>query len=188
MPPKWSRFLFCLIVLVAIASVEEAFATQILFRSPEQLGAQSALVVRGSVTGTRPFWNETHTKIFTDVSVSIDETYKGSGSSVVQLRQLGGEIDGVRMTVQGALRWRAGEEVLLFLEPYVSGTYHVSGFSQGKYDIERDVETGRAYVMQAVQTVSDVVGAPAVQSASESERVPLEQFLDRALARKGGAR
>jgi hypothetical protein len=190
MRPQRSRIpaLVCAVVLILVAIPDRApQATQILYRTPEQLGVQSSLVVRGTVASTRSFWNDRHTKIFTEVSVDVAETYKGSGLGTIRLRQLGGTVDGVKVTVDGALQWRTDEEVLLFLEPYLAGSYHVSGFSQGKYDVERDTATGRAYVRRSVTTGTELMGAPATDNA-RTERLPLEQFVQQALGRTGGVR
>jgi len=163
-----------------------ADATQVIHKSAVQLGSESASVVRGKVTDIRSFWNDKHTKIFTEVVVAVDETYKGPSQRTVRLLQLGGTVDPVKMTVHGALQWRTDEEVLLFLEPY-KGEYHVSGFSQGKFPIERDARTGKPFVRRSLDD------APAPASASLHRRsvapvTPLDEFVDHALGRKGGAR
>ena len=185
MNPRAIR-VFALGVVACVLS-SGAFATQILYRSPRQLGTESALVVRGTVSATRSFWNDSHTKILTEVVVRVDETYKGAGGESVRVLQLGGTVDPVKMTVHGALPWRQHEEVLLFLEPYSTGSYQVSGFSQGKFAIERDVASGKAYVRDATPSDSERIGAPAVQ-ANGDDRVSLQQFVDQALGRTGGAR
>lgn len=170
-------------LLLACASLGLAQATQVEHRSPQQLGAQSTLVVLGRVAEVRSFWNEKHTKIFTDTRIDIEQTFKGAQVPSVTLRQLGGTVGTVRVSVAGALQWSAGEEVLLFLEPYAEGTYHVSGFSQGRYDVARDPQTGRAYVSRPVLEGIELVDAPdgdATQS-SRVENVTLEQFISQAL-------
>ena len=178
----------CLLVLSLLSlTAASSFATQILSRTAEQLGGESALVVRGKVSATRSFWNEKHTKIFTEVSVVVDETYKGAESTSIRLLQLGGTVDTVKMTVHGALSWRPNEEVLLFLEPYVGDSYTVSGFSQGKFAIDRDPKTGKPYVRGAEKTDAQLVGV-SEGSPGTDDRVPLQQFVDQALGRKGGSR
>jgi hypothetical protein len=141
-----ATIVLCVSILALMASFSAANATQIIAMSPQKMGQTASEVVRGSVTSVQSYWNASHTKIFTETVVAVDETYKGSATGQVTLLQLGGEVDGVRVTVHGALSWTAGEEVLLFLEPYTEGRFHVSGFSQGKFAVERDPVTGRAFV------------------------------------------
>lgn len=161
-----------------------AQATQIIYRSPKQMGQESPLVVQGKVASVTSKWNEKHSKIFTETVVTIDETFKGQPMRSVNILQLGGIVDNVKMTVHGALSWKPGEEVLLFLEAYDSQNYRVAGFSQGKFKIERDPATGDPYVSRPALEGAEVLGASGKDGAvpvSHATRVPLEQFINDAL-------
>ena len=176
------------LTVVAVAALSGAVsATQILYKSVEQLGGESAVVVQGKVAETRSFWNDKHTRILTEVVVSVERTYKGDDRTEVRIVQMGGTVDNVKMTVHGALMWRADEEVLLFLEPAAAGAFYVSGFSQGKFQVERNAQTGEAYVRQPALTGAQLVGAPAAERAAV-ENVPLDRFVSWALGTKGGSR
>jgi hypothetical protein len=173
--------LFIGIVCLAAAAAQ---STQVLYRTPQQLGAESDLVVHGRVSAVRSYWNQDHTKILTEASVAVEESFKGDAVSTVRVVQLGGVVGHVRMTVHGALQWRAGEEVVLFLEPATPGAYQVSGFTQGKYHVERDADDGRAYVRRAAQTDVELVGATSdaeLPARSQIQRVTLRQFINDAL-------
>ncbi|MEE9271364.1 MAG: hypothetical protein V3V49_14010 [Candidatus Krumholzibacteria bacterium] len=69
-------------------------ATQVLHRSPQQLGQQSSLVVRGTVAGVRSFWNDKHTKFFTETEITVDQSYKGEQSPSVRQQSV---MDGVEL-------------------------------------------------------------------------------------------
>jgi len=177
------HFFFVGIVLAMTTSL--ASATTIVTRTPEQLAQESALVVDGKVTGVRTYWNDAHSKIFTEATVAVDGTHKGAAASSLRIVQLGGVVGNVRMTAHGALAWKTGEEVLLFLEPSGTGAYQVAGFSQGKYTIERDTRSGKAFVRQALP--ADAHESPAATASSGTagaERVTLEQFLNRVLPQR----
>ena len=172
--------------LVLVATASSALATTIISRTPEELAQQSALVVDGTVRAVRSYWNDDHSKILTEATVAVDGTYKGKGGSQVRVLQLGGVVGNVRMTAHGALAWQPGEEVLLFLESSTADAYQVAGFSQGKYTIERD-RSGRAFVRQAMPADTKAGGPAATQgapSAATTERVALEQFLNRVLPQR----
>jgi len=170
------------IVLIAAVAVD---ATQVLFRTPQELGKESILVVQGRVTGVETYWNDTHTKILTEARISVDESFKGEGGRSLRIVQLGGVVGNVRMTVHGAIQWNAGKEVVLFLEPSLPGTWQVAGFSQGKFDIERDPDTGLAYVRRPAQEGVQLVGRPDDGPAvSTLSRVPVHRFIDDALGRR----
>lgn len=176
------------LVLTILSAASQIRATQVLYRTPQQLGAQSSLVVRGRVAEVRSFWNGKRTKIFTETTVIVEETYKGGRSAAVRVVQLGGIVDNVKVTVAGALRWAPEEEVLLFLEPYTAGTYQVSGFSQGKFRVDRDPLTKQPFVTQpaadGIQLVGGTPRGDAPARASRIERVPLERFVNQALGRQ----
>ena len=154
-----------------------ALATQVIQRTPQQLAQESPLIVDGKVTGVRSYWNEDHSKIFTEATVAVGSTYKGSGGSTVRIVQPGGVVGNVRMTAHGALSWSRGEEVLLFLEPSVPGAFQVAGFSQGKYEVDRDARTGKAFVQQALSSDANA----AAGTSAKAERLTIEQFINQVL-------
>jgi len=183
---------FSIFLAVGGALASSAGATQVLHRTPRELGAESPLVVRGEVVEVRSFWNEKKTKIFTTARVAVGDTYKGSGPAAVDVVQLGGTVGNVKVTVQGALVWNEGEEVVLFLEPYdgpaaSASAFQVSGFTQGKFIVERDPRTGKAFVSRPEASGVELVGASspgAPEPLSGIESVPIEQFIDEALGRR----
>jgi hypothetical protein len=185
---RCSALLMCILLLLAVLAAL-AYATQIAYRSPQDLGEQSALVIRGKVQSVESYWNPKHTKIFTRTRIAVDETYKGNSRPMIDLVQMGGVVGNVKVTVQGAVQWTAGEEVLLFAEPYDESSFQVSGFSQGKFKIERDRATGIAYVDAPAAEGVSLLGAPAPQKPSRApleQRATLEQFVGQALGRSGG--
>ena len=186
------RFAIYVLTAFVIVTVAPAtHATQVIYKSPQQLGEESALVVQGRVASVRSFWNPQRTKIMTETIVAVDETFKGRAGETVSLLQLGGEVDGIRSSVHGALKWHAEEEVLLFLEPYVGDSFHVSGFSQGKYHIERDPRTNEPFIHQAglggIELVGAPLGGPATVKGS-TDKVKVSDFIEHVLGGKGGAR
>lgn len=172
----------CTCVLVGVLP---AAGTQVLYKSVEELGTDASAVVRGTVTDVRSFWNEDHSKIFTSTMVAVDESYKGRSGQVVEVLQLGGTVDNVQVTAHGALKWATGEEVVLFLEPFTEGRFQVSGFSQGKFHLERDPDTGAAYVRRPTLDGAKMVGVPGgVDGSAQVEKISLDKFLRQALGDK----
>lgn len=172
-----------LLVLVAPLSAQ---ATKIIPMSPEKLGQTATVVVRGTVTSVESFWNASGSKIFTETIIAVDESYKGAPGDEVRLLQLGGEVDGVRVTVHGALHWDRGEEVVAFLEPNQGGRFAVTGFSQGKFKVERDPTTGRAFIHRPAQPGVELVSGDGHSHGNDRSyaREPLDGFLARALGRQ----
>lgn len=170
------------LLLAGLLLVQPVCATQVQQLSVEELGTIAAKVVRGKVETTRSFWNPEHTKIYTEVVLATDETYKGGATGTVRVLQLGGTVDGVRVTVHGALGWTPNEEVLLFLEPYKDDQYVVSGLSQGKFNIVRDPRTQEAYVTRVPLDDVELMGPDGAKALPASfEKTPLTQFIHKAL-------
>ncbi len=170
----------CATALLASVVAGDSFATQVIQKSPKELAQVSQLVVDGTVQSVRSYWNDDHSKIFTEALVDVASTHKGASAQSVRVVQPGGVVGNVRMTAHGALQWKTGEQVLLFLEPATPGAFQITGFSQGKYVIERDPQTGAEYVKQAIPADAGTKSA-AGASTTALERVTLEQFLDSVL-------
>jgi len=180
------------LTLLSLTAVQSSRATQILYQTPRQLGTNAELVVHGRVVDVESHWNDKRTKIFTTTRIAVEGTYKGDSGSVVEVVQLGGTVDNIRVHVSGALQWRQGEEVLLFLEPY-ENKHVVSGFSQGKFNVKRDEKTGEAYIERPELEGVEIMGAPSKDTTTRLtgvKNVPLEEFVNNSLGKgsKGGAR
>jgi hypothetical protein len=172
-----------IILVVCLAGVAlPVSGTQVLYKSVEQLGSDAAAVVMGTVVDVRSFWNDSRTKIFTATVVSVEQSFKGRPGGSVEVLQLGGTVDNVQVTAHGALRWAPGEEVVLFLEPAPAGRYQVSGFSQGKFKVVRDPESGAPYVLREALGGAQMVGAPGdLDPTAPLAKIALDKFLTEAL-------
>jgi hypothetical protein len=181
-----SRFLICLFATTFVVGVfaSASFATQVIPRTPQELAQESELVVDGKVASVRSYWNDDHSKIFTEAVVTVGSTYKGGEMATVRIVQLGGVVGNVRMTAHGAVAWKQGEEVLVFLEPSVPGAFQVAGFSQGKYMIERDPRTGKAFVKGALPPDIDGKTTSGSAATRAPEKVTLEQFVNSVLPKE----
>ena len=158
-----------------------AQATELQTLSAAEMGSAADAVIRGRVQTTRSFWNDDRTKIYTEIAVAAEQTYKGDVAGLVHVLQLGGTVDNVRVTVHGALDWTVGEEVLLFLEPFRENRFVVTGLSQGKYLVERDPATGEAYAARVPVRGDGPAEAGAAKAREKAERQPLAQLLAAAL-------
>lgn len=179
-----TRIVVLFAVLVSVIAGAAA-ATQVEYRSPRDLGREATLVVEGTVASSRSYWNASGTKILTETTISVSATHKGAPRSSVRVVQLGGVVGNVRQTVAGALSWRPGEEVVLFLEAMPGGGQRVSGFSQGKFRVERDPDTGRAFIQSPPLDGVELVGAPdGALPRGKTEKVTVDRFISQALGRR----
>lgn len=106
----------------------------------EQLAKKAAVVVHGRVVERTSAWNPEHTRIYTVTRVQIVDSLKGphSASATIDVRQLGGTVDGISQTIVGNARLHTDEEVVLFLDHDPGKRLHyVVGMAQGKYAVDR---------------------------------------------------
>lgn len=172
------RALIGVLFLTSLISAS-SHATQILPRTPDQLADSSQSVVRGTVVQERSFWNESGTRILTEIEIEVQESYKGSAPQRVRILQMGGVVGTTRMTVAGALSWSQGEDVLVFLETSLPGNYRVAGFTQGKYEVEQDPRSGELLVRQPAMLGVELAGASKA-STDASITMPLRELLESA--------
>jgi len=142
---RW-LFLFGLLGLIA----PPVRATQVILLDTPTLTRGSRDIVVGRVAATRSYWNATRTKIYTDVTVEVEEALKGGAAGTLTLTQLGGTVDGAHYDVPGSPTFVAGEEALLFVWRGPSGRAQVNGLSQGKFDIRVDPASGEKLVQRSL--------------------------------------
>lgn len=158
------------VVLLALA-VPPSLATQMIHLDTRALVRGSEDIVIGQVEQTRPYWNASHTKIFTAVEVRVSESLKGAPGGSITLTQLGGEVDGFRYSVPGSPVFAPGEEALLFVWRDPQGRAQVNGLAQGKFDIRRDAATGERTVQRALPGLA-VRDARTLSLVPEGQPVP----------------
>ena len=100
---------------------------------------QSApIVVRAEVQDGYSDWgiNDSGVKqIFTYYKLHVTEVLRGTvNTKKITIREMGGEKDGVTVTIPGTSVYRPGEDVVVLLkEPTKEEAYPVRGMSTGKY-------------------------------------------------------
>ncbi len=189
-PPQCPRALSALLVLLVSFAVP-ARATQVVGQDTPTLARGSSDIVIGEVAGTRSHWNDARTRIVTDVTVRVAETLKGAGPATITLTQLGGDVDGMHLEVEGSPVFRVGQRSVLFLWRDARGRAQVNGLAQGKYDIERGAN-GRDVVRRdlAGLTLREAGTLRLARAAAPETPVALDDFkaaIRRALATSAGA-
>ena len=133
-----SRALFALLLLVMFPSMGSA--TSIRSFTMTEMVHESAVVLRGKVTSQKAQWKQDKSAIYTDSTVHISAIYRGRVTQkTVTIRQLGGTLDGLEMSVVGTAKLSVGEDVFLFLR--TNGTHHfLVGMAQGKYRVQKTAD------------------------------------------------
>lgn len=124
-------------LLAILLAVPPARGTVVEDRSLSELSRLSHLVVRATVTGQQVQWDEQHQFIVTRTFLAPSASLKGTAPGRVVVRQVGGELDGQRLHVEGAARFRIGEDVVLFLErhPVAKGEFVLQSMAASKFTV-----------------------------------------------------
>lgn len=152
-------------------------ATTFIPMSPEKLAEVSTLVVRarciGNVVQTRD------SEAWTITSFEVRETWKGGAPAVIRTRLLGGRTPQLTSHVSGVPRFRAGEEVVIFLTPIRGGEYSIVSWSQGTFRIRRDPAANKLVVTQDTAAYQDRNSQSIAFEARAVRNLPLEDFRRR---------
>lgn len=116
----------------------DAHATIMRYLEIEDLTRLSSDIFQGHVLSTSTYWNDEHTKIYTEVRVRVKGTFKGGVATgqTVTITQLGGEKDGVMLDFAGRPVFSEGEETMLFTTRGKRSDFVVVGLKQGKMQVE----------------------------------------------------
>lgn len=118
----------------ALASIFEAVSDQ-------QLVCEASDIVHGQVTDVQAAWDSGRTAIWTTASVQVQKVMRGTRAptTTMQVKEVGGTVDGYTIRAEGFPTFRKGEEVVLLLQRWEdgSGTYRVWGYGRGKFVVAR---------------------------------------------------
>ena len=157
---KWAP----LVVAAWLGFLAQAQATSLRRMSVAEMSRAAELVVRARCVAQTVSWDAG--EIWTFTTFDVKEIWKGSAREQIVVRLLGGRTAQVTSTVSGVPRFRAGEEVVLFLEPTKRGDFSVTSWMQGTFRIVRDARTGEELVRQ--DTSLFPVFSPATRSFAPS--------------------
>lgn len=164
------------IVLVAGLFAGVALASGIPALSFDELTDHSELVVSGQVTRVWADWDSSHKFIWTHHEISVSGTHKGSVPATVVISEPGGILGNQAMSIDGTPSYRAGDQVLVFLERMPNHYLRTTGWGQGKFVVD---SAGRLHAdsvpaLRALDgmTVSDIhARVTARVAARQQERV-----------------
>lgn len=153
-----------LLVVVAVFTCGEARATSLRRMSVAEMSRAAGVIVRAKAAGESTRWDAG--EIWTFTTFDVKEVWKGAAAQQIVVRLLGGRTAEFTSTVAGVPRFRAGEEVILFLEQTKRGDYSITSWMQGTFRVVRDAATGQERVQQ--DTAIFPVFDPATRSFAAS--------------------
>ena len=176
--PAMKRLLVLLPLALAIAS--GASATTVVVGTDEALFDQAALIVEGTVAGSRPARSGAAA---IEYELQVERALKGKAPAPeLVVRVPGGRgDDGRTLVIWGAPRFSAGERVLLFLGRYPDGAFGPLHLALGAF---HEVSgTDRTLAVRDLSEVEDLSSPPAREPTRELERFA-GWLADRAAGRR----
>ncbi len=143
---KKRMYMICCFAIVStflIALMVERASAQLKKLTTEELTDGAEVVAVGKVTAMRSEWNKDRTRIYTKVTISVDQYVKGEQvEKTLTITHLGGEVGDVGELYSGTPKFRKDEEVLVFVKKDKLGNLRVTGGARGKYTITKSESTG----------------------------------------------
>jgi hypothetical protein len=139
-----AKHVFFLLVLLLISSYKSTSLSQTIQSDIQSLTKGAEMILTGKVTRQNSSWNKDKTRIYTDVTVEVDEYLKGTSSNkTIVVTTPGGEVGEVGEIYSHMPKFKNEEEVLLFVKKDKENmSYKVVNGEEGKIALYTDKKTG----------------------------------------------
>ena len=116
-----------------------------------ELVKQSDYIVHAVVKSvtSEMFSNGAHRHIITKVELDVREVISGAPPQPLVLQMLGGKVGAEEMVVEGAPKFKVGDEDILFLHGNGRQLNPLVALMHGRYPIKREAGTGREYMTRS---------------------------------------
>jgi len=146
--PRW------LAALTLLALLPVARATTVIAPDFDTMVGTSDYIVRAVVRSVHSEWRPNpdqpgHRYIGTLVELDVKEIIKGTPPSPLVLDLVGGRVDDRELTIDGAPKFVAGEESILFVKGNGRQIVPLVGMHHGYYPVKRDKRTGQDQVLRS---------------------------------------
>ena len=130
---------FCIFQLTSFAQLSQKELTMI-----KSLSKGADVIITGKVANQKSEWNADKTRIFTRVTIEVDDYLTAANyQKNIIVTHLGGEVGAVGELYTHVPTFNNNEEVLLFLKKDKSdGAYKVVDGEDGKWTLHKDDKTG----------------------------------------------
>lgn len=165
-------------------------ATVLLPADFRQIVDGSQIIVYGRVTDVRAEWTAGRRRIESLVTIAASDFYKGTRSTTVTVRVPGGQIGRYKSVMVGAPEFKAGDEVVLFLEAQGPAVPQIFGLNQGVFRVRVDPRRGHRLVTVPILRPRGTAPEIVRRGALHRRPLPLAQFASqvRAAVQQAGVR
>jgi hypothetical protein len=142
------RFCRALLIPVLLLSGLRLMATTVIPPDFEELVNESDYIIRAVVKSVESEYRTSGSgrKIITKVALDVREVIAGTPPSEITLEMLGGRVGNEQMVLEGAPRFKLGDEDILFVKGNGHTIVPLVAMMHGRYPIMREATTGRKYM------------------------------------------
>ena len=126
-----------LIFGVTLLGTPSPACAQVARMSLDELTSTATSILHGRATHSQAVWSEDGKRIYTEVTLEVQDQLKGRSTKTTVVTVPGGQIGDIRYEVSDMPAIDEGEEVLVFVWQHPSGRNLVTGGAQGKLSVER---------------------------------------------------
>ncbi len=128
----------------------QALATTVIIPADDELIISSRAIVRGKVLSVMSAYDSEQDRIYTYVTVKVQEVLKGNiTEKKIVLKELGGTVGDRTMVIFGNAQFTPGEQTLLYLDTWADGSLRTHELFLGKFNIIDDPATGQRMVVRS---------------------------------------
>jgi hypothetical protein len=102
------------------------------------LNRMSESVVHAKVIDVQSSWNDDGSAIFTYVTLEVKGRLHGTAGNQIVVRVPGGTVGDFTSEMEGAPRFKNGDEVVAFIARWFDGVAMVAGYDQGLSRVKHD--------------------------------------------------
>ena len=175
-----SHFRILIALCASLLMCASVAPTTLAHMSIAKLTHASSLILRAHCVENSTAWDAG--EIWTFTTYEPTEVWKGSAQSRVRVRLLGGRLGNLTSNVSGVPRFRAGEDVVLFLAPTPRGDFSVVSWVQGTFRIHHDQRTGEDTVTQDSASFDTFDPSTRQFTTSGIHDLPLKDFRSQVAA------
>ena len=169
--PRLSFWLLTTFGLAGFLLTTPVFGSIVLLMDLDALVEGSDSIIQGEVEAVYSQWDEEKRLIFTYASIRVDESLKGESRRSLLIRQMGGTVGALTLSVAGMPEFQEDSNIIVFLKDSGNGTFQVVGMNQGRYVI---VENFAISNVSGVDLMNPKTGL--VSGVSVVKKVGLEEF------------
>jgi len=139
-----TKYTYPLFVLLLLSGFKSTSLSQTIQSDIQSLSKGADVILTGKVTKQNSSWNKDKSRIYTDVTLEVEEYLKGNnGNKTLVVTTPGGEVGEVGELYTHMPRFSKDEEVLLFVKKDTKDmSYKVVNGEEGKIALYTDKKTG----------------------------------------------